>query len=149
MLGKSPPLNPCVRIGRIDKRNPVSFQQVVNLYKNTGWLESHDEQSDNWVPILIAGSLCCFGAFHNRQLVGFGRAISDTVSDAYIQDVMVSDSYRGQGLGRRIVNAILEELRSRQINWIGLISTPGTAEFYRRLGFSSLRGHVPMRFTGK
>ncbi|HDP95701.1 MAG TPA: N-acetyltransferase [Candidatus Aminicenantes bacterium] len=145
--GPTPAL--CVRVNRIDKFNPVPPQELVNIYRHAGWLENHDGRSGDWVPGLIAGSLCCFGAFHEKRLVGFGRAISDSISDAYIQDVVVYDSFRGLGLGRRIVNAILEDLCSRNIGWIGLISAPGTAEFYRGLGFSSLSGHVPMRFTGK
>ena len=121
----------------------------MDLYRHAGWLEDQDEQNDDWIPLLIAGSTCCFGAFHDTRLVGFGRAISDSVSDAYIQDVVVYDSFRGLGLGKRIVNSIREELRSLHVNWIGLISTPGTVEFYRRLGFRVMNGHVPMRFTGK
>ena len=122
-------------------------EDLIALYKHAGWLENHEEAGTQWVKELLSGSLCCYGAFHDGRLVGFGRAISDGVSDAYIQDVVVLEDFRNAGLGTGIVKAILDELRSRKIQWIGLISTPGSAAFYRRLGFSTLTGHIPMRFV--
>jgi len=120
---------------------------LIALYKHLGWLESDEETGTKWVADLLSGSLCCFGAFHEGRLVGFGRSISDGVSDAYIQDVAVHESFRNSGLGTGIVKAILNELQARRIKWIGLISTPGSAAFYRRLGFSTMPGHIPMRLT--
>src|ERR1700693_1162361 len=43
------------------------------------------------------------------QLVGFARAVSDGVSDAYLADVYVAPSHRGQGVGGRMVEAMVEE----------------------------------------
>jgi len=134
-----------VYIKRIEKVNPA---ELAALYQHVGWLESRDQQGLDWIPKLLSASLCCFGAFYRGRLVGFGRAISDGVSDAYIQDVMVQESFRGKGLGRKIVKAVLSEVRKREIAWIGLIASPGTEAFYQHLGFSALNGHIPMLFKG-
>jgi spermidine synthase len=77
-------------------------------------------------------------------MIGMGRAVSDGVSDAYIQDVTVLREYRGLGLGARIVERITGFLRERRIGWIGLIAEPGTQAFYRGLGFEVLEGYSPM-----
>jgi GNAT superfamily N-acetyltransferase len=73
-----------------------------------------------------------------------GRSISDGVSDAYIQDVTVLPEFRGKGIGRRIILYILDCLRERRIEWIGLIAEPGHGQFYRELGFTALEGFTPM-----
>ena len=79
-------------------------------------------------------------------MVGMGRAISDGVSDAYIQDVTVLSTYRGRGLGSRIVQCLVAELTRRGIDWVGLVAMPGTASFYEPLGFEPMADFVPMKY---
>src|SRR4051812_6178095 len=42
----------------------------------------------------------CFGLFDGERQVGFGRVISDFATYAYVADVFVLESHRGQGLAR-------------------------------------------------
>ena len=99
-----------------------------------------------WLHAAVANSLAA-AAVRDRsgRLIGFIRALGDGVSDCYIQDVVVRSDHRGQGIGKALVIAMLEHLKARNIDWIGLIATPGNAEFYRRLGFEELTGFTPMR----
>ena len=55
-----------------------------------------------------------------------GRAISDLVSDAYIQDVTVLKEYRGKGIGKIIIQTLVEELKTKGVEWIGLVAATGT-----------------------
>lgn len=72
-----------------------------------------------------------------------GRAISDKVSDAYIQDVTVLKEYRGRGYGKGIVRHIVAYLKAQKIGWIGLISEPGYERFYNGLGFKQMQDYTP------
>lgn len=119
---------------------------VKKLYQQAGWWKEADQTPDrnSWIDGLVAGSLCFVGAFAGGEMIGMGRAISDGVSDAYIQDVTVLAAYRGLGLGARIINEITGFLRGRRIGWIGLIAEPGTEAFYQRLGFAAMAGYTPM-----
>jgi aralkylamine N-acetyltransferase len=117
---------------------------VVRLYKAGGWWK----ESRAWravIPSMVRGSFC-FMVAETRQgeVVGMGRAISDGVSDAYIQDVVVLEGLRGRGIGAEIIRRLTRALRQRKIGWIGLVAEPGTRHFYERLGYSHLRGHEPM-----
>ena len=49
----------------------------------------------------IAGSQC-LGAYRDDAQVGFARMITDHATFAWLADVWVEESVRGQGLGRRI-----------------------------------------------
>jgi hypothetical protein len=62
---------------------------VKKLYQQAGWWKESDETADSssWIDVLVAGSFCFVGAFAGGEMIGMGRAISDGVSDAYIQDV--------------------------------------------------------------
>jgi len=126
-------------------------EAVKKLYQQAGWWEENDEAADgnSWIDDLVKGSFCFVGAFAGTEMIGMGRALSDGVSDAYIQDVAVLKEFRGKGIGARIVQVLSESLRSRHIGWIGLVAAPGTKAFYRRLGFGVLEGHSPMRLKRK
>jgi len=62
---------------------------------------------------MLAGSQAVVSAWEHSQLVGFGRANSDGVFRAVLWDVVVAGSHQGQGLGRRLVRALLEEITDR------------------------------------
>ena len=74
--------------------------------------------------------------YDDDKLIGFGRAISDCAYQAAIYDVAVSEAYQGRGLGRMIVNNILEKLP--QCSFI-LYATPGKEGFYEKLDFKKMK----------
>jgi GNAT superfamily N-acetyltransferase len=80
------------------------------------------------------------------KAIGMGRLISDGVSDAYIQDLVVLSDYRNQGIGRQIVKVLLDYCLSKGILWIGLIAEPDQDGFYSNLGFKSMLKYVPMKY---
>ncbi|MCA2964288.1 MAG: GNAT family N-acetyltransferase, partial [Acidobacteriaceae bacterium] len=50
----------------------------------------------------------CFGLYRDGVQVGFGRFITDYATFAYMADVYVDPSLRGQGLGRFLVSCMLQ-----------------------------------------
>ncbi len=124
---------------------PLSLRE---LYRLAGWWNAGDETRplSEWLPRLVAGSFCFASAYDGERLVGMGRAISDGVTDAYIQDVVVHPDYRRRGIGAGIVTAIVEFLKEKRIDWIGLIAEPGSAAFYTELGFKPMANYIPMLY---
>jgi len=129
----------------------VERAAVKRLYQDAGWWEENDEAGDGcaWIDDLVRRSFCFVGAFCGGELIGMGRAVSDGVSDAYIQDVVVLQKFRRAGIGYDIIEKIIEFLQSRRIGWIGLIAEPGTQPFYQRLGFEPMAGYTPMLLKKK
>ena len=119
-------------------------QELLELFVQADFADLAD--GTEWLNDAVAGSLAAAGAFsESGKLIGFARALGDGVSDCYIQDVAVHKDYRKQGIGRALVEFLLKHLQECNIEWIGLIATPGNADFYRRLGFEEMPGHTPMR----
>jgi ribosomal protein S18 acetylase RimI-like enzyme len=121
---------------------------LINLYKAGGWwLQEHDQSH---IPELVRSSFAFAVALDriSGRTIGMGRVISDGVTDAYIQDLVVLPEYREQGVGKKILQTLLRFCFSRKITWIALVAEPGTEEFYSRLGFSPMKDHVAMRFRG-
>ena len=119
-------------------------REIIDLYKAGGWWKESDNQTN--VKKLIQGSYAFFVAINpcNGKAVGMGRLLSDGVSDAYIQDLVVLPNYRGYGIGKRLVKKLIDLCLSRKISWIGLISEPGQSRFYTHIGFNFLKDHMPM-----
>jgi spermidine synthase len=119
---------------------------VKKLYLQAGWWQESDQTLDgnSWIDVLVKGSFCFVGAFAGAEMIGMGRAVSDGVSDAYIQDVVVRKDFRGQGIGAAIIREIIGFLKKRRIGWIGLVAEPGSESFYRRSGFEVMEGYAPM-----
>ena len=122
-------------------------QDIVKLYKSGGWWKEHYDKSS--IPSLIKGSFVFAVAVEksSRKAVGMGRAISDGISDAYIQDLVVLDEYRGTGIGKELLIKLVKYCISKGIHWIGLISEPGNKKFFSKLGFKIMNNHDPMLYT--
>lgn len=123
--------------------------ELIDLYKDAGWWESAFASDPGFLTRIAADSAVFVGAFVDKKLIGMGRALSDGVSDAYIQDVTVLKPYRGRGIGKKIIRQLVDELSKKGVDWIGLVAEPGTASFYNDLGFLELEGHIPMKYKGK
>lgn len=122
------------------------IDQIADLYQKAGWW---DEASDNPEQIakIIKGSHCFCICTDNEIVIAMGRAISDGVSDAYIQDVTVDKKQRGQGIGTRIVEKLVARLQRDGLAWIGLIAERGTSRFYEPMGFKTMPDSTPMKRT--
>jgi ribosomal protein S18 acetylase RimI-like enzyme len=134
------------RINTVILQAPTSNQirQIAGLYRAQEWWQAGDDDSPHLIPRLIAGSHCFVAALDGENIVGMGRAISDGVSDAYIQDLTVRNDHRNQGIGRRILQTLLERLHADGLRWIGLIAEPGSCSLYHRAGFREMSAWIPM-----
>lgn len=66
------------------------------------------------------------------KLIGCGRALSDGISQAAIYNIAIHPDYHGGGLGRGLIESLLEQVRG--CNTI-LYTHPKTVAFYEKLGF--------------
>lgn len=84
-----------------------------------------------------------------RRPVAFARATGDGVFNAIIWDVVVDPSFQSLGLGKAVMERLIEDLQAKGICNIALYSEPRVLGFYRPLGFVSdpdgIRGMVFIR----
>ena len=122
----------------------VAVSDVVALYKAGGWWKE-SAAARRIIPKMVRNSFAFAVARDaSGKIVGMGRVISDGFSDAYIQDVVVLNSYRGQGIGRGIIKTLVKHCTKKKLPWIGLVAEPGTYPFYRGIGFKDKKGYQLM-----
>lgn len=123
-----------------------STKDIVELYKAGGWWKDH--YSSKGIDPLIKGSYAFAVVVdkENKKTIGMGRILSDGISDAYIQDLIILPNYRGKGIGKRLLEKLLNYCLSKGILWIGLIAEPGQDSFYKSYGFKKMQNYTPMLY---
>ena len=90
----------------------------------------------------IANSLC-FGLYEDGRQLGFARVTTDYATFAYLADVFVLEPRRGEGLGRRLMAAVLAHPRLQGLRrW--MLATRDAHALYAQAGFTALA--APDRF---
>ena len=80
----------------------------------------------------------CFGLFTGSgEQIGFARLVTDYVVFAWLMDVFIEASYKGKGLGKKLVQHIVELPHLRQVNGIGL-RTKDAHGLYEKFGFQKI-----------
>lgn len=133
----------------VQEPNEEQIRQIMELYRAQGWWLPSDDGREQLISRLIAGSHCFVIATDQKNIVGMGRAISDGVSDAYIQDVTVRLDRRKQGIGKLILRTLMDRLHVDGIAWIGLIAEPGSHALYHHAGFREMPASIPMLMINK
>ncbi|HXX28843.1 MAG TPA: GNAT family N-acetyltransferase [Terriglobales bacterium] len=82
----------------------------------------------------IANSLC-FGVYSDGRQVAFARVISDFATYAYVADVFVLMPFRGRGLGKWMMESILQHPRLQQLRRWSLV-TEDAHGLYAQFGFT-------------
>ncbi len=77
----------------------------------------------------------CF-IFDGSILIGAGRALADGLDCSYICDIAVHPEYQGVGLGKQIVQYLIDQSRGHKK--IILYANPGKEGFYAKLGFKKM-----------
>jgi len=88
----------------------------------------------------------CFNVHINKQQVGFARVISDFATFGYLADVFVLEEFRGQGISKLLMNAVIEHPELQNLRRITL-ATSDAHGLYKQFGFSSL--NLPKIFMEK
>ncbi len=113
-----------------DDRNRIDLD-VVHGFLTTSYWATGIEKSR--VQRAIDHSFP-FGLYHSGRMIGFARVLSDLSALAYLMDVFVIEEYRGEGLGKWIVECVLEYPAFQPVRrW--MLATHDAHSLYERYGF--------------
>jgi GNAT superfamily N-acetyltransferase len=80
----------------------------------------------------IEASLC-FGLYEGAQQVGFARVVTDYATFAWLCDVFVVESKRGQGLGKWLIEGVVAHPDLQDLK-LFLLATRDAHGLYRQYG---------------
>ena len=104
------------------------------LSKSAYWARGRDLET---VKRSVENSLS-FGLYKGVQQIGFARVVTDYATFAWLADVFVLEDYRGQGLGKWLVQVIISHPELQRFRrWV--LATKDAHEIYRQFGFIELK----------
>lgn len=80
----------------------------------------------------IEGSLC-FGVYAGTEQVGFARVVTDYATFAWLCDVFIVETHRGQGLGKWLVECVVAHPELQRLK-LFVLATTSAHELYQRYG---------------
>lgn len=117
----------------------LMIDEISELYKSVGWthytkdtarLEKAFEQSESLIKRNGDG-----------KIIGVVRWITDCATIAFIQDILIHPRYQRQGIGKALLNEVLEKITSYGPVQIELLTddTEKTKKFYESVGFVQVK----------
>jgi GNAT superfamily N-acetyltransferase len=114
---------------RLERLFSSAVSENVALAQSVGW---PDDDAD-WRVIHEAAFV--LGARHGAALVGQGVLAPYEPSSGTIAKMIVSPAMQRQGLGAKLLDALLLEADERQVSSLGLVATPFGEPLYASRGF--------------
>ena len=107
----------------------LKLQRLLN--RNTSWAANRKK---NDIKKMLSKSDVIVSAWQENNLIGFGRATSDTVFRAVLWDVVVEKKYQRYGIGKLIVKTLLTNKVIAKAEKVYVMTTH-FEDFYSKMDF--------------
>ncbi len=111
----------------------VSVKALTDLREAVGWNRMEREYDS---PLMA--SYCHIAVYEDEKLIGYIDSVSNGVTDAYIQDLMVCPDHQGKGIGTELMNKMIQYLKEKHIYIISVVYEERLKPFYERFGFYNM-----------
>ena len=109
----------------------ISLDTVYDFLVNKSYWARY--RTKEQIEKSIKNSLC-FGVYDAGRQVGFARAVTDYSVTYWLCDVFVDEEYRGQGIGKLLVECVVNH--PDLINLNGVLATRDAQGLYQKFGFT-------------
>ena len=111
----------------------LDMNAVYDFLSRSYWAKTRPQERTDKA---FANSLV-FGLYENGKQIGMGRVVTDSAIVAYLCDVFIHEDFRGHGLGKWLVQSMLEHPDLKHIRrW--LLATDDAHGLYQQFGFVPL-----------
>ncbi len=108
----------------------VPVKNLADLRESVGWSRMEHEYRN---PSLT--SYYHIAVYEKELLIGYIDCVSNCVTDAYIQDLMVHPDYQGRGIGTNLMKKMIDYLKKKRIYMISVVFEEKLKTFYEKFGF--------------
>ena len=128
-------------VERVDELADEHVDDLLRLYRNEWWTEGRERDD---VVRMLDGSdeVVGFEDATSGRLVAFARVLTDYTYKAVVFDVIVAEAHRDDGLGDRLLGALVDHPRLADVEHVELYCLGELVEFYERWGFSDDLGEL-------
>lgn len=117
------------------KENSLDLDTYLSLRSRVGWKLLTENQANR----ALKNSLFTLTAYIDGVPAGMGRIVGDGAVICYVQDLVVSPEYQKRGVGRVLLNRLIqfvEEIKDKDTEiMMCLMCAKGREQFYEKFGF--------------
>jgi N-acetylglutamate synthase-like GNAT family acetyltransferase len=114
----------------------IDWNQLLELQHSAAWCR---HRSLEQLKKAIHNSQLLITAWEGNRLIACARVLTDFVYRAVVFDVIVHPHYQGKGLGRQVMDQIVNHPSLKEVEYYFLY-TADKQGFYRRLGWQEYSG---------
>ena len=114
----------------------IDYEQLLRLQVNAPWCR--DRTLEQLTQAINNSQLLLTGWF-GRDLIACTRVLTDYIYRAVIFDVIVAPDFQNKGIGREILQRVVEHPSLRDVEYFFLYTQDKQA-FYRRIGWEEYSG---------
>ncbi|MGK7912965.1 MAG: GNAT family N-acetyltransferase [Synechococcus sp.] len=120
----------------LSNNREVDLYELEELCDSVGWARRPIRKVKKAIEhsFLVVTMWRDQGAY--RRLIGFARATSDCTFNATVWDVVLHPEFQNKGLGKALMQRVIDDLRAQDISNITLFADPDVVGFYEGLGFT-------------
>jgi predicted GNAT family N-acyltransferase len=124
-----------MKVEAIASLTEAQIQDLYQLYQSTWWGK---ERNIPKIKKMLQNTTLIVGLCEvkTKKLVGFTRILTDYVYRAVLWDVIVAESDRGQGLGKTLIEKVLQHPALQEVETIYLTCLPEMVSFYEKFDFT-------------
>lgn len=111
---------------------PADAPALTDLYEDYEWWADRTVAD---VHRALDGTEIAVGIEDEGELVAAARVLTDGVYYANVFDVIVATDRRGGGLGRRLMEAVVEHPDLQRVVGLSLLCRRGLVPYYESVGF--------------
>ncbi len=126
----------------IYKQTTPNLEGYKNLYSSTGWKYKYPVTEEN-LRTALENTWVWICAYHEENLVGIGRLISDGALYAFVCDLIVLPKYQNMKIGSSILKRLKQICVDKQIKRVWLFAATDRAAFYEQRGFEVRPSNMP------
>lgn len=119
----------------------AQIAELHALYQSEWWTKGRTLEETQRV-VQHSDIIVAFGEIDTKRLVAFTRVLTDYIYKALVFDVIVAESYRGAGLGRKLIEAVVNHPELKSVHHIELYCSPELMPFYQKWGFTAELGEL-------
>jgi GNAT superfamily N-acetyltransferase len=128
----------------LEVRDALTESQIADLLRlyQAEWWTRGRQESEVRTMLRHCDLIVAIAESGNGRLVGFARLLTDYVYKALVLDVIVDASDRSQGIGRMLMDAVVNHPALGAVTHLELYCLPEMVPFYERWGFTTELGKL-------
>lgn len=117
-------------------------EDFFKLFETTGWNTKYELSADELIEA-IRNSWFKISAYDGEYLIGYGRVLADGIAHALLLDIIIHPEYQGKGIGKEVLNLLVDKCKKHRIRDIQLFCAKDKIEFYTKNGFKTRPDNAP------